>query len=284
MRINVTYALTVVQDIMQAAGMTPPQAEAVARRMVASDLYGHITHGLAMVPMYLDRLADGRIATSSEITVTQDHGASFSWQCNRLPGAWVMEQALAQMLARIDTHPTVTATIGNCSHIGALQVYANEIAARKVLGLMMVTDPGIASVAPFGGASPVLTSNPLAVIIPTEDEPILIDVSTSVTSNSAVRTHHAAGRKLPGNWLLDNQGVATNDPAVLDDEPPGTIMPLGGEEFGYKGFALGLMVEVYALALTGYGRHQLHERGGQGVFFQLINPAKFGGVIVALSV
>ena len=277
MRVDVDQVRKVVQNIMRAAGMTPEQSQSVARRMVASDLYGHVTHGVAMVPMYLERLADGRIKTGGQINTLQDHGSAFSWECQRLPGAWVMEQAIEQMLERVQTHPVVTATIANCGHIGALQVYADEIADHGLLGLLMVTDPGVASVAPFGGATPVLTSNPLAVIIPTHDEPVLVDVSTSVTSNTAVRKYQEAGQSLPGNWLLDNQGVPTNNPSVLADNPPGTILPLGGEAFGYKGFGLGLMLEAYALALSGYGRHQGHQRGGQGVFFQVINPAMFGG-------
>ncbi len=283
MRIDVSHARTVVQNIMQAGGMTPEQAQAVARRMVASDLYGHVTHGVAMVPMYLERLGDGRICADGTLKTLQDHGSAFSWECGRLPGAWVMEQAIEQMLERIESHPVVTATIANCGHIGALQVYSDEIAQRGLLGLMMVTDPGVVSVAPFGGATPVLTSNPMAVIIPTRDQPVLVDVSTSVTSNTAVRNYQEAGRKLPGNWLLDNQGVPTNEPSVLADDPPGTILPLGGEDFGYKGFGLGLMVEAYALALTGYGRHQGHKRGGQGVFFQVIDPARFCGSEVFLD-
>src|SRR5690606_41262427 len=123
------------------------------------------------------------------LVVVQGNGWDFSRECGRLPGAWGMEQAIAQMLERAESLPVVTAAIANCGHIGALQVYADEIAQRGLPGLMMVTDPGVMSVAPYGGATPVLTSNPMAVIIPTRDQPVLVDVSTSVTSNTAVRNY-----------------------------------------------------------------------------------------------
>jgi L-lactate dehydrogenase len=142
--------------------------------------------------------------------------------------------------------------------------------------MLMVTDPGVASVAPPGGIDPVTTTNPVAFCIPTDGAPLLIDQSTSLVSNSAVQSHAAAGRRLPGRWIVDNEGNPSDDPKALAATPPGTIMPLGGEDFGYKGFAFGLMVEAYALALCGFGREVPRQRGAQGVFLQLISPAAFG--------
>jgi len=263
--------------LLQWAGMTAAQAAAVARRQIESDLLGHRTHGVVMLPTYLERLSDGRIRCEGSIETVNDDGCNVTWQANRLPGAWVVNQALDLLLNRSREHAVVTASIAECTHIGALQAYFDDIAERKLLALMMVTDPGVKSVAPFGGADPVLTSNPLGVCIPTHGEPILIDQSTSVTSNALVQRYAAAGERLPAKWLLDNEGVATDDPTVIAGDRPGTILPVGGEDFGYKGFGFGLLVEAYALALCGFGRSRPQVRGGQGVFLQLIDPDRFCG-------
>ena len=171
----------------------------------------------------------------------------------------------------------LTATLAGCTHIGALQTYLEAPAQRGLLCLLMVTDPGVASMAPPGGLDAVTTSNPIAACIPTEGQPLLIDTSTSLISNSAVSGHAAAGRRLGGRWVIDNQGRPSDDPTVVTDaDPPGTLMPIGGEDFGYKGFAIGLLVEAFALALAGYGRERPRVRGAQGVFLQLIDPAAFG--------
>ncbi|MBV6303348.1 Ldh family oxidoreductase [Candidimonas humi] len=277
LRIPATALSAYAAELLRRAGMTAQQAAAVAGRLVESDLLGHRTHGVAMLPTYLERLADGRIRTAGSIDVLNDDGANFTWQANRLPGAWVVDRAVSQAIERSRNHAVVTASIAECTHIGALQAYFDEIAECKLMALMMVTDPGVASVAPFGGADPVLTSNPLGACIPTHGQPILIDQSTSVTSNASVRQYELAGKKLPGKWLLDCEGVATDDPGALAGEPPGTIMPIGGEDFGYKGFAFGLLVETFALALCGFGRSQPRVRGGQGVFLQLLDPDRFCG-------
>lgn len=272
----VTTALAGAAELLEAAGLDADKAAAVARRLVDADLLGHGTHGLRMLPVYLDRLSDGRIARSGSIDVLQDHGASFSWKTHRLPGAWVMERFVAEALERSTAHPVVTATLANCSHIGALQPYLEAFAERKLLALLMVTDPAIASVAPPGGVQPVTTTNPIAACIPTQGAPLLVDLSTSLVSNSAAARYAAAGERLPGPWLLDNQGQPTDDPKVLDATPPGTLMPLGGAEFGYKGFAFGLLVEAFALALAGFGRDAPRQRGAQGVFLQVLTPGAFG--------
>ena len=206
MKIDVDTCARFAADLMHAEGLPTDRAKAVAGKLVESDLLGHRTHGLAMLPTYLERLFDGRIACNGEISVVADHGSTFSWEAHRLPGAWVMNQAVAQAVARIDENPTVTFTIANCSHIGALQAYLPEIGDRKLMALMAVTDPGVVSVAPFGGIAPVLTTNPIAAYIPSRGDPILVDQSTSLVSNAAVGAYAAANQRLPGRWLVDNQG------------------------------------------------------------------------------
>ncbi|HEX7892096.1 MAG TPA: Ldh family oxidoreductase [Ramlibacter sp.] len=275
-RVPVPQALAGAAALLRASGLDEDKAAAVARRLVEADLLGHGTHGLRMLPIYLERLADGRIARSGNIEVLQDHASGFSWQANRLPGAWVMERFVDAALERSATHPVVTATLANCTHIGALQAYMEHFAERKLLALMMVTDPAVASVAAPGGVQPVTTTNPIGACIPTHDAPLLVDLSTTLMSNSAAATYAAAGRKLPGDWLVDNEGRPTDDPKALTTNPPGTLMPLGGADFGYKGFAFGLLVEAFALALAGFGRDGPRQRGAQGVFLQVISPDAFG--------
>jgi L-lactate dehydrogenase len=133
-------------------------------------------------------------------------------------------------------------------------------------------------VAPFGGKVPLYTPNPIAIGIPAgKDTPILIDISTSVTAAGVVNRYKGLKKKLPGKWLLDADGNPSNDPAVFGGGPPGTILPLGGIDAGYKGFALGLFIEALTSGLAGYGRSQKPAEWGASVFIQIIDPGAFGG-------
>jgi L-lactate dehydrogenase len=259
------------------AEVDPDKAEAMAARMIDGDLLGHRTHGLAFLSTYMERITGGHITGNGEITTINDSPGSFSWQANRLPGAWVMEQATEKILQQTQEHPVVTAAIADCSHIGCLQSYLLPFTEKNLVVLMAVSNPGVVSVAPFGGLDPVVTTNPIAMGFPTSGDPVLIDQCTSVASNALFDSYLLEGRKLPGNWLVDPEGHPSDDPQVLTSTPPGSIMPLGGEDFGYKGFALALMVEVLALAIPGYGRRSSPNRFGQGVFLQVIDPERFAG-------
>jgi LDH2 family malate/lactate/ureidoglycolate dehydrogenase len=258
-------------------GMDADFARAKSARIVDADLLGYPTHGLAFMPTYLDRLEKNMIARSGTWDVVSDRPGVFAWKCDRLPGAWVMEKATAELVRRAKQHGVASATIAKCSHIGCLQAYLTPFTEQGLVVFLTCTNPGIYSVAPFGGADPVLTSNPMAYGFPTSGTPVLVDQSTSLASNAFFNGYAARKEKLPGKWLLDAQGNATDDPTALAAKPAGTILPLGGVEFGYKGFGFGLAVEAFSLALSGYGRAQKPDAFGQSVFIQALDPAAFAG-------
>lgn len=258
-------------------GLEAAMAEAMAARVVDAELLGHRTHGLLFFPAYLERMEKGAIAKSGKHEVLSDTGGVFAWKANRLAGAWMMQLATEQLLERAPRHGMASASIANCSHIGCLQAYLLPFTRKGLMVMISATNPGIFSVAPYGGIDPVLTTNPMAYGLPTSGKPMLIDMSTSVASNALFNGYAARGEKLPGEWLLDAEGRPTNDPKALTAKPPGTILPLGGLDFGYKGFGLGLVVEALSLALPGYGRAQKPDAFGQGVYIQVTDPAAFSG-------
>jgi uncharacterized oxidoreductase len=103
------------------------------------------------------------------------------------------------------------------------------------------------SVAPPGGREARISTNPIALGVPTEHEPLVLDISTSVVANGKVRVAQIAGRQCPDGWLLDANGQPTNDPAARFADPPGTILPMGG----YKGFGLGILFDILVGGLSG---------------------------------
>jgi LDH2 family malate/lactate/ureidoglycolate dehydrogenase len=140
------------------------------------------------------------------------------------------------------------------------------------------SDPAVATVAPFGGRKAVYTPDPIAVGIPTDGDPILIDVSASITTNGMATRLRREGKKFPAAWALDATGRPTDDPEALFTDPPGTLLPVGGTDHGHKGFGLALMVEALTQGLSGFGRAEKPSQWGASVFVQVIDPAAFGGM------
>jgi L-lactate dehydrogenase len=104
-----------------------------------------------------------------------------------------------------------------------------------------------------------------------------MDVSMSTTTNAMTKRLREEGARLPGKWLVDADGNATDDPAALYGERRGAVLPLGGLDLGHKGFALALLVEALTSGLAGHGRADEPREWGASVFLQLIDPAAFAG-------
>jgi L-lactate dehydrogenase len=264
--------------LLEACELAPERAELVAETLIQADLMGHVTHGLALLPVYLKELETGGMRSEGEPEIVQDHGSAFSWDGRYLPGPYLVHKAIDQAIARTEEFPIVAATIQKTHHIGCLAAYLEKATERGLMILLSCSDPRNATVAPFGGLSGVYSPNPLAAGIPTEQEPILFDISMSTTANGLVIQKKKAGERLPHPWLQDAAGHATDDPNAFFDDPPATILPLGGQDAGYKGFALGILIEALTNALGGFGRSSAPDNWGASVFLQVIKPAAFGGL------
>jgi L-lactate dehydrogenase len=269
-----TFATTLLHH----AGLIRERAAVVADALVEADLMGHSTHGLQLLAPYLHELEVGNMAKDGEPVTIADHGSAITWDGGYLPGPWLMHQAMNVAFERIHTHPVVTIVIRRSHHIACLAVYPKHATDKGLLMLLTCSDPNNRSVAPYGGIKPIYTPNPLAAGIPTGGEPIILDISLSCTANGVVARAQKEGKRLPYGWLLDAQGHLTSNPAVLSADPPGSILPLGGQDLGYKGFALGILVEALTASLGGHGRADHPDHWGASVFLQMINPAAFGGL------
>jgi len=259
------------------AGMREDIARTTAGVLVEGDLLGHTTHGLALLPAYLGELDRGTMTGSGEPLVVERRSAAQTWDGRRLPGPWLTLRALdAAMDMAIDAG-TGAVVIRRAHHIACLAAYVRHAAARGFASLVLSSDPSVCSVAPFGAVSPVFTPNPIAAGFPTSADPVLLDISASLTTNGLTARLHKAGQRLPHAWLQDAQGNATDDPAVLFEEPKGTLLPLGGLEAGHKGYALALLVEALTAGLAGFGRADPAEGWGATVFVLALDPAAFGG-------
>ncbi len=192
-------------------------------------------------------------------TVLHDMGAVLAWDGRKLSGPWLVLRAMDAAIERAEKFGMGAVTIQRSHHLASLGAYLKRATDRGYLMLLTLTDAGHSSVAPFGGVTPVLTSNPIAFGAPTDSVPLLMDTTTSLQSNDMVALYKEQGRPLPAADLMDANGNATTDPSVIGAEPPGTILPLGGIKDGNKGAAISLMVEFLTGCLSGGGRAEPFE-------------------------
>jgi LDH2 family malate/lactate/ureidoglycolate dehydrogenase len=263
--------------VLKKTGLSPAKSNAVAETLIEGDLLGHHTHGLQLLPAYIDELQSGMMEKQGSYEILNDFGAILAVDGRYLPGPFLVKWMLKEAERRVKKYGLVTITIQKSHHIACLAAFLEETARKGLMVILASSDPRNRTVAPFGGLTPTYSPDPLAVGIPTKTDPIMIDVSMSVTSNALVARSNRNNEKLPHQWLLDKEGNPTDDPKTFFENPPSTILPLGGIDSGYKGFGLGLMVEALTSGLAGQGRAENPTRWGCNVFLQVIDPQRFMG-------
>lgn len=269
--------VALARGLLERAGMPAEKAGDVAEVLVEGDLLGKSTHGLALLPLYLRDIEAGGMTVEGEPKILNDFGACLTWDGRKLPGPWLARRATAAAIERAKRFGLGAVAIQRSHHTACLGAYLQPAIDAGCMMLLTLTDPGHRSVAPFGGVTPVLTSNPIAFGAPAPDAPILIDMSTALMTNGGVAAFRQRGEALPHLFLMDAQGHPTTDPNVIAADPPGTILPLGGLEAGHKGFSIGLIVELLTGCLSGRGRAEGGDGWSAAVFILVIDPAAFAG-------
>lgn len=276
-RYDAAALIEFAKSLLIAAGMPQERAHDVADILVEADLLGHDTHGLQLLATYLQHIEAGQMKLRGEPITLADHGAVITWDGQRLPGPWLVLRAMEIATERAKIYGSGTVTIGRSHHIACLAAYLRRASDSGLVMLLLSSAPSGASVAPHGGLRSVFSPSPLAIGFPTDQGPVLVDVSTSITTNGMTNRLRKQGKRLPHQWLIDEKGEPSDDPAVLQAPHKGTILPLGGLDAGHKGYGLALLVEALTAGLAGHGRADPLEPLGASVFLQILDPEAFNG-------
>lgn len=276
-RFDATALITFTANLFTAAGMPADRSQVVGKYLVEGDLMGHDTHGMAQAVGYLGNLLDGKMPTTGDPEIISDRTVASVWDGGYHSGVWLTWKAVSEASKRAKEHGLSAISIRRSHHIACLAAFL-EIATDQGLAVLLVcSDPSVKAVAPFGATEPLFTPNPIAFGYPTSGDPVLIDISASATTMGLAMRAKGEGGRLPGQWLINTDGQATDDPEALFTDPPGAFLPLGGMDRGHKGFGLGLMAEALTSGLNGFGRAQGASQWGASVYVQVIDPEAFGG-------
>jgi uncharacterized oxidoreductase len=275
-------ALTTLAGLLfRAAGVPDDDAGVVARSLVDANLCGHDSHGVMRVPQYIDFIRKGTYKIGVNLTVISETPAVLAADAGWGLGQVQAHRLLGRLLPKAKGLGVAAGTLRNCGHVGRLGEYA-EVAAKDNMALLAVANSHGAGrrVAPLGGTEGRIGTNPICIGTPTSADPVILDFGTSAVAEGKVRVNFQKKEPVPADWLLDATGKPTTDPGVLYADPRGTILPFGGSQ-AYKGFGLGLLVDLLSGGLSGGAcSGPAFPIAGQGnaAVFVVLNPALFGGV------
>src|SRR5450631_2561842 len=251
--------------------------------MAAADLQGSDGHGVSRLPQYARRIRAGGFNVRPSIEVVREQASTALVNGDNGMGHLVMKRAaeIAIEKARITGIAWVSSQFSN--HAGPASLYATMPLAHDMIGLYFAV--GNANhLPPWGGLDMLLSTNPIAAAIPAGAEnPVVLDMATTVAAYGKVKTKALRGETMPVGWMIDRQGKPLTDPNRADE---GMLLPLGGMEAGYKGYGLALIIGLLAGTLGGAAmgkqvvdfNHDDSSVTNTGQAIAAINVAAFGDV------
>ena len=278
-------------SILIAAGSSAEEAEKVAANLVMANLSGHDSHGVGMLPRYIDAVLEGGLTPNASVQTVLDAGSLLSLNGQRGYGQVIGEQAMALGMARAKTHGSCILALAESHHLGRIGHFAEMAVAQGLVSLHFVNVRTRAVVAPWGGTDGRFGTNPCCIGIPltthsaratpSQQGPrdwlgqtagaaapsggstahevasvgghFVLDFATSRVAQGKMRVAYNQGKAVPPGLLLDEHGQPTTDPGVVVvPQPSGFFGAL--MPFGeHKGYGLAVACELLGGALTGGG-------------------------------
>ena len=264
------------RQIFLSLGATPERSTQVAQHLVEANLKGHDSHGVGMIPNYVRGIKQGHLHVERDAELMLDKGAVLLVEGHQGFGQVVARQATQMGIARAKENGMVCVGSRNNYHIGRVGTYGEMCAREGLISLHFVNVVGHAPfVSPWAGREKRMQTNPFCCAIPTDTDPIVLDMATSAIAQGKVRVARMKGESLPDGSVFDAAGNPTNDPNVLEEG--GSLRPFGD----HKGYGLALICELLGGGLAGEWTMQDVDKQADMIINHMlmfiIDPAVFGG-------
>jgi len=238
----------VARAIFRKAGSSERECKLLADHLVEANLKGHDSHGIGMIPAYIESLLAGELKLNATLKTVTDSESLLVVDGGVGLGQSMAHDAMVLGIQRAKQKGSAIVALRNAHHIGRIGHWAEQCAEANLISIHFVNVIANAVVAPFGGAAARLVTNPVSIGIPRkEKQAVIVDFATSRLAHGKVRVAYNKGEDVPPGTLIDADGNPTNDSGVLFKEPLGALLPFGE----HKGWTLAFACEALAGALTG---------------------------------
>jgi hydroxycarboxylate dehydrogenase B len=238
-----------IRAVCAAGGSALEEAALVAEQLVEANLTGHDSHGVGLVPFYVEARATGALVPNRHAELVSDRGAVLVVEGRRGYGQVIGHEAMQLAMARAAAQGVALMAIRNSFHLGRIGHWAEQGAERGFASIHFVNGVDHPPLqAPFGSAEARLSTNPFCAAVPGPDGAmVVLDMATSKIALGKARVATNKGVPAPEGSLLDARGQPTRDAAVMFEDPKGALVAMGE----HKGSGLAVLCEFLAGALTG---------------------------------
>ncbi|MBT4694914.1 MAG: malate/lactate/ureidoglycolate dehydrogenase [Planctomycetaceae bacterium] len=243
------FLIDLTRRIFLAVGSNQAEADVVAQRLVNANLSGHDSHGVIRIPTYIKWIEEDKTLLNQTIGIETDNGSIVVVDGKFGLGQSIGQQAMLLGIERAREHGVAVIALKDSAHLGRIGDWAEMCTAAAMVSVHFVNTSGMGNlVTPYGAIERRLSANPFAVGVPTHgDFPLILDMSACTIAEGKIRVALHAGKQVPEGCIIDSEGNPTTDPKTFYGPPAGSILPIAG----HKGYALSLIIEMLAGALTG---------------------------------
>jgi len=268
-------SLELAANTLQKNGALKENALPLALGIIDAENQGIKSHGFHYLPIYCLHLKCNKVKGSANPKLHVISNVAFKVNADNGFAHRAISLGMEKLIPSAKENGISSLAITNSYNCGVLGYHTKNIAKEKLIAIGFTNAP--ASIAPFGGIKPIVGTNPISMAIYNKgDVKIIIDQSASVVAKSEISVRAKSGEKIPEGWAFGPDGKTTTDASIA---LKGTMTPAGG----YKGFGMGLFVEIMSACLTGSNlgieaSSFANDQGGPpgtGQFFIAINPEKF---------
>ncbi len=228
--------------LLLALKVSAAKADLIARSLVASNLRAVDSHGLQLLPFYLEQIQMGNINIDTDGHIASESGACITYDGEIGIGQWISQICCGHAIRLGHAHGVAMVVARDSNHFGAAAFWAQQISAHGLIGIVMCN--ATALVAPWQGKEPRFGTNPICMSVPGPKTWLLDMATTTVALGKIMNAQFHGHDTIPEGWAMDSEGVATTHTQTALN---GLLMPLGG----YKGSGLAMLAEILCAVLSG---------------------------------
>lgn len=241
LKVNAEQLKRYCTDILIAAGIPSVEADVIADNLVDANTIGVDSHGVTRLADYLKHLDEGKIETKTKLTLERETATTALFNAHNGWGQYAGKIAMETAIEKAKKHGSAIVGVKNSNHFGTASYFSRMAAEQGCLGISMTNASPI--MVPWGAKKPTLGTNPIAIAVPADPNPVILDMATSTVARGKINLAAKNGEPIPEGWAVDEHGEPTTD---AKEALKGFLLP-----FGAKGSGLAMMIDIMTGVMTG---------------------------------
>ncbi len=277
MQVTLASIKKVADEALNKMGVDNESRKAVVDTIIFANQRGVATHGIGRLPLYIKKIQAGHLNPQNQVDTVLDSAGIAVLDAHNGLGQVAAYTGMKLAIRKAKKYGAAVVGVRNSNNFGTAG-YFGDMAARQGMVAMIYANAAPA-IAPTGGTKTIFGTNPICYAFPggEGEDPILLDMATTVVARGKIRLAAKNGEKIPLDWAIGPDGAPTDDP---DEALKGSLLPIAG----YKGYGLSMFVDLLAGLLTGSAHggevknlSKLDEDSGNGHLFVVIDAGRFLG-------